>query len=143
MRYILFIAAVLAVLAGGCEADQVNFLNPRHMRYIPDTVVFKCVPDPDNPEDARRLKYDIPWQSGGVQGVDAGLPLDYRIVGIRCGEADREAAQQFYMTEIEAQVALPCRHSVPAGTYTFTIEFRNEGGRNRTVLYDALTIIME
>lgn len=143
MKYILFITALLAVLAGGCEADQVGYLNSGHMRYDPDTIRFKCVLDPENPEDARILKYNFPLQSGGLQGVDASLPLDYRIVGIECEETNREAAKQFYMTEIEARLALPCRHSVPPGAYTFTMEYWNEGGRNKVVLYRALTVIME
>lgn len=143
MKYILWIAVLFTAVLYGCEADQVNFLNVEHTMYVPDSVVFKTVPDPDDPEDTRRIEFGIPWQSGGLQGIDAGLPLDYRITGIECEEAGREASKQFYMSGINGIIELPYDHTVPPGKYVFTIELSNEGGRNKAVLYRALTIIVE
>lgn len=144
MRYIIFIAAIVAFITGGCAADQVNYLNTEHTMYAPDTVVFKSVLDPDDWDDARRAEFEIPWQSSGLQGVDAGLPLDYRIVSVRCDNpANGKFTDQFYMTAVNGVIGLPLKHTVPLGKYTFSVELSNECGRNRAILHDALTIIIE
>lgn len=144
MRTILiFVAIVLFILHTGCEARQVNYLNRENAMYLPDTVVFQSELNPENATDARRIEFKIPWQSGTLQGLEGGFPMRYRIVNIRCEQGYEEARKQFYMDEGDSRVKLPFDHSVPEGKYTFSVEVSNEGGRNKCLFENGLTIIME
>lgn len=144
MRTILiFVAIVLFILHAGCEARQVNYLNRENAMYLPDTVVFQAELNPDHPADARRIEFKIPWQSGTLQGLEGGFPRAYCIVGIQCEQGYEEARKQFYMDEGDSRVKLPYDHSVPCGYYTFSVEVSNEGGRNKCLFENGLTIIVE
>lgn len=143
MKYLLFvIALIIMCLCISCEAGQVNFLDLQQARYKPDTAYFQAILDPDNGVDARRLEFNLPFETGAIQGIEGGFPREYRIVRIDCDAAHAEAAGQFYLRPT-GRVTLDCKHSVPPGLYTFSIEVSNENGRNSGIIDKAVTIVVK
>lgn len=138
---IVIIAAFVIILAG-CEADQVNYLRLDHARFNPDTVYFKSVLDPADPGDARRIKFEIPFETGSLEGIEGGFPLAFSIYDVLCEEGNRAAIPQFYLG-IMGKISLPWNHTVPCGCYTFSVEVSNEGGRNNEVLKNAVTVVVK
>ena len=141
MKNILIVIMAAFILAG-CEAGQVNYLRLEHARYNPDTVYFKSVLDPADPGDARRIKYEIPFETGSLEGIEGGFPLAFSICDAVCEEGNRAAIPQFYLG-IMGKISLPWNHTVPCGCYTFRVEVSNEGGRNSGVLENAVTIVVK
>ena len=143
MRIMIFLAGITVFfLLTGCTPDQINQLDVRHGRYVPDTVYFKVSLDTTDLEDARRARFEIPWETGTLEGVEGGFPREYWIVRIECEEKNRTAAQQFTMG-YGGRVWLPTYHQVPIGAYTFDIGVSNEKGKNKEVLKGVVTIIIE
>ena len=144
MKNICYIVGVVVALSAlGCEADKVGFLDCWHAMYVPDSTGFKSVLNPDDPEDARRVEFQIPYQSAGLQGVEGSGPIAYRILRIDCEPANREAAGQFYMSVVNGVIELPYDHTVPPGLYVFTIELSNENRKNVRILESCLKITVE
>ena len=139
--------SIVSLLSGifilSCEADQVGYLITHHARYAPDTVVFQSVLNPDNPADARRIEFEIPWQSPDIQGIEGTLPRSYRLLRMECDNYHPEAVSQFRISDINAVIQLPYNHTVPPGRYVFSIEISNENRRNIRQVNSALTIIIE
>lgn len=142
MKY-FHVITILILFITGCSPAQIGFLDTRNARYIPDTAVFKSVLDPGNFEDARRIQFEIPWESSGIQGIDGTNPKEYKIVRVDCDVASLHATGQFYLSNIYGRIALPYNHTVPPGRYVFSVEISNEKGRNSDVMEKALTVIIK
>lgn len=114
------------VLATGCDHTTVGYLDVRNAGYRPDTVYFKAVLDPEDPEDARRIQFEIPWQTTSLEGVEGTLPITYQIRNIVCKQGQEEATRQFRMIR-KGVIELPWNHTVPRGDYVFNLQISNEG----------------
>lgn len=137
MKRLILISLTLLFLYS-CEKQEIGYLDTTNAVYVPDSVVFHTL-NPEDPEDARTIKFEIPFQSQGIQGVQGTLPISYSIARI---ESDKESAaflNQFKLSG-KAQIELPFNHTVPAGRYIFSIRVNNEG---RTADLDsAITVII-
>lgn len=134
---------LLGILAGlvletGCDHTTVGCLDVRNAGYRPDTVYFKAVLEPEDPEDAWRIQFEIPWQTTPLEGVEGTLPITYQIRNIVCEQGQEEAARQFRMIR-KGVIELPWNHTVPRGDYVFSLQISNEG---RSFAKDSLMTII-
>lgn len=135
---ILFIAALFM---GACNEDDYGYLDTRNIGYMPDTVVFKAVLDPEAEEDVRRMEFDIPWQSSSLQGIQGTAPVLYSIARIVPDKpVTPEILSQFRLTG-KGIIELPCNHTVPVGRYGFSIKI--EAGSRADITGDILTVIVK
>ena len=67
------------LLYGGCQDVKVGYLFTHNAKYNPDSVVFKANLDDANDDDAHRKKFEIPWQSQSLEGVQGTNPIRYSI----------------------------------------------------------------
>lgn len=110
----------------GCDHTPIGYLDVRNAVYHPDTVYFKAVLNPEDPEDVRRIQFEIPWQTTTIEGVEGTLPIIYQIRSIACKQGQEEAERQFRMIR-KGVIELPWNHTVPPGNYIFNLQLSNEG----------------
>lgn len=135
----VILAAIIFFLISGCEKQEIGYLDVTNAAYIPDSVVYKAVLNPDDPEDAHRIKFEIPFQSPAIQQIQGTLPITYSIHRIDCDNGAEDAAGQFSM-EGKGKIKLPFNHTVPAGKYIISMDVSNEGHFH--TLDSVLTIII-
>ena len=87
-------------------------------------MVVKAVLDPV--EDERQIKFEIPWQSAPIEGVQGTFPMVYSIKSVASDNGHPEVASQFTVAR-KGVIELPWNHTVPPGRYVFTLEVSNEG----------------
>lgn len=140
MKRMLKLLGILAglVLGTGCDHTTVGYLDVRNAGYRPDTVYFKAVLNPEYPEEARRIQFEIPWQTTPIEGVQGTLPISYQIRSIVCKQGQEEAIRQFRMIR-KGVIELPWDHTVPRGDYIFNLQISNEG---RSLAKDSLITII-
>ena len=138
MNKLLFIILIYGLIQS-CGKQEIGYLETINSAYIPDSVVFKAALDPAIPADAQRIKFEIPFQSQGIQGIQGTLPISYSIARIECSNGATDKLGQFGMVG-KAQIKLPFNHTVPAGRYVISVSVRNEG--HISVLDSALTVII-
>ena len=136
----IMLLMILCASVYGCAKQEIGYLNVSEAEYLPDTVVFKTVLNPDDPDDARRIKFGIPYISQRIQKIQGTLPIRYSIARIGCDAENSAYLEQFRLTG-KAQVRLPFDHTVPAGSYVFSIAVMNEG--HSAVLDSALTVVLK
>lgn len=131
-------------LISACEADQIGFLDIRNIAYPETIVIFKSTLDPDNPDDARRIQYHIPWQTLPVEGVEASTIPVYNIERIDTEKGDKTLAiAQFTINPGSGVISLPWDHSLPVGEYTFSIGVSNEKRANFKIAESIITVIIQ
>lgn len=64
----------------GCQDVTVGYLMTSNATYTPDSMVVKAVLDPV--EDERQIKFEIPWQSAPIEGVQGTFPMVYSIKSV-------------------------------------------------------------
>lgn len=130
MKKIKLIMQVLGILFSvlifpvGCHKVTVGYLETQNAIYIPDSMVVKSVLDEQ--EDIDRIRYQIPWQSTSIEGVQGTMPIRYSIRSIVGDRITPEVIEQFRMVR-KGIVELPWDHSVPPGEYIINIRIANEG----------------
>ena len=108
----------------GCQDVTVGYLMTSNATYTPDSMVVKAVLDPV--EDERQIKFEIPWQSAPIEGVQRTFPMVYSIKSVASDNGHPEVASQFTVAR-KGVIELPWNHTVPPGRYVFTLEVSNEG----------------
>lgn len=123
--YRLMMVVLLSVTVQmGCQDVTVGYLRTENAKYVPDTMLVKSVLDPA--EDAQQIKFETPWQSTSINGVQGTFPIRYEIRSIQCDNGHPEAASQIQMIK-RGVVMLPWNHTVPPGRYVINIRVSNEG----------------
>lgn len=120
----IILLAFVIVSVVCCQDITVGYLMTTNAAYTPDTMVVKAVLDPV--EDARQIKFEIPWQSVSIEGVQGTSPMVFSIKSVACDNGHPEAASQFTVAR-KGVIELPWNHTVPPGRYVFTLEVSNEG----------------
>ncbi len=133
------ITAVLFFALQGCE-DKAGFLFTENAGYTPDSVEFKAELNPELPEDSRRIEFEIPWQSQGIQGVDGTPPIEYSISRVE-PEVPEADLTQFTINRGSGVLELPYNHTLPTGRYRISLYVSNI--RNKIELPSVLTIIIK
>lgn len=141
MKTILtLVAAILFFgLLNSCE-EQEGFLLTKDAGYTPDSVVFKAMLNPEIADDAKRIKFQIPWQSQGIQGTDGTPPIEYAISRIDT-EVEGVDVKQFSINRGSGVIELPYDHTLTAGAYVISLYVSNIWGR--VELPSAIKIIIE
>lgn len=137
----LLISLIIAVIFS-CEKQEVGYLRTQDVSYTPDSLVVKARLDPEDANDAKIMKYEIPWQSQEIEGVQGTSPITYAIKSIRtdAGNAPMDIASQFKIVR-KGVVQIPFDHTIPIGRYTIGIMIRNV---NRVVDKDSIfTVIVQ
>ena len=78
-------------------------------------------------EDYTRSKYNIPWTSTSIEGVDGTLPIYVSIKDIRTEDGDSEKMRSVLTVNGSGMLSIPCHHDIPVGRYVISLNFRNEG----------------
>lgn len=79
-------------------------------------------------EDRERVKWNIPWVSNPIEGVQGTPQIFVTIKGIReeSGESVVEALEQIKVYG-DGTFEVPLQHTIPVGRYVISLNFRNEG----------------
>ncbi|MCC8173214.1 MAG: hypothetical protein LIO65_02120 [Odoribacter sp.] len=127
MKQKITIICTLLILVGyiiiGYNNQTIGYLQTDNAQYVPDTVWVKAVLDENEAEDKKRMEFEIPWQSGTMEGVQGTAPIVYSIHSI---VPHLEATNQFSMIG-KGMVELPYNHTIPVGAYTISVQIENEG----------------
>lgn len=121
--YIIFLMGIVAA----CNSVPVGYLDAANGVYTPDSLVIKSVMNPDDPEDAKRIEFQIPWQSNPIQGV-AGTPqLQFCITAV-VDESGNPAADVLSQITLvgKARITVGYDHTIPAGRYKLDLKVNNE-----------------
>lgn len=121
-----------------CHHVTVGYLETENAVYIPDSMVVKS--SLDAVEDENRIKFEIPWQSTSIEGIQGTMPIRYAITKIEGENNLPEISGQFRMVR-KGVIELPWDHTVPPGRYIVSIEIFNEGYTHR--LDSVYTVIVE
>ena len=113
-----------ALLYGGCKDVKVGYLFTHNAKYNPDSVVFK--------------KFEIPWQSQSLEGVQGTNPIRYSIERIDSDHNGPEILSQFSAVQ-KGIIQLPWNHTVPQGKYIISLRISNEG---YSVVLDSMIIVI-
>ena len=127
-----------ALLYGGCKDVKVGYLFTHNAKYNPDSVVFKAYLDEANDDDAPRKKFEIPWQSQSLEGVQGTNPIRYSIERIDSDHNGPEILSQFSAVQ-KGIIQLPWNHTVPQGKYIISLRISNEG---YSVVLDSMIIVI-
>lgn len=92
-------------------------------------------------EDYTRSKYDIPWTSTSIEGVDGTLPIFATIKEIKSEDGDVEKMRSVLTVNGAGIFSVPCHHEIPAGRYIISLTFTNEGYSKN--VEDCFTIIVK
>ena len=127
-----------ALLYSGCKDVKVGYLFTHNAKYNPDSVVFNAYLDEANDDDAHRTKFEIPWQSQSLEGVQGTNPIRYSIERIDSDHNDPEILNQFSAVQ-KGIIQLPWNHTVPQGKYIISLRISNEG---YSVVLDSMIIVI-
>lgn len=123
--YKLFVIVLLLVIVQiGCQDVTVGYLRTENAKYSPDTMEIKAILDPV--EDARRIQFEIPWQSTSIEGVSGTSPIRYEIREIECDHGDVDSGSQIQMVR-KGVLLVPYNHTMKPGRYMIHIRIWNEG----------------
>ena len=139
MKYTWIITLLTTLMYCGCDDVKVGYLFTQNAKYTPDSVVFKANLDEANPDDAHRKKFEIPWQSQPVDGIQGTNPIHYTIERIYPDNDNPEILNQFSTVQ-KGVIQLPWNHTVPQGKYIVSLRVSNEG--YTVVLDSVLTVIV-
>lgn len=139
-RIVILVVSAFFIFIWGCEEQEIGYLDTTHAEYIPDSVVFKAVLDPDNRQDAQKIKFEVPFQSPSMQKVSGSPVVEYQIDRIDCNDGVKDAVNQFGIRG-KGIIELPYNHTVPVGRYIFSIRVSNEGHSH--VLDSVLTVVVQ
>lgn len=114
----------IPLLCSRCHEVTVGYLETENAIYAPDSMVVKSILD--TAEDAKRIKFTIPWQSTSIEGVQGTMPIRYSIRQIEGENIRPDITEQFRMIR-KGVIELPWNHTVPPGRYVISIRIANEG----------------
>jgi hypothetical protein len=114
-----------ATFALSCHDQTVGFLQTEVAEYTPDSLVVKAQLDAQLDKD--RIKFQYPWMTPAIEGVDGTLPMTYEITGVDNMTGNGTLMKTALTIRGNGIMSLPWDHQVPAGRYYITITIANEG----------------
>lgn len=126
-KKILYLIMFVGCFAA-CNNIPVGFLDAANGEYTPDSLVIKGKLDPENPADADRIKFAIPWQSNPIQGVDGTPQLVFSVTSVADPEGvpQPDVQKQIYLVGAKARITVANDHTIPAGRYILDMKVENE-----------------
>ena len=146
MRSIIWILFV-AVLTS-CQDVTIGFLNIEKAGYEIDSLEGKeyeeyidmgfdpesCIEMGIYPtleigggEDYTRDKYNIPWTSTPIEGVDGTAPIYVSIKSVTSNDGDAGKLKAVLTVKGDGMLNVSCHHDIPVGRYVISLTFSNEG----------------
>lgn len=78
-------------------------------------------------EDYTRDKYNIPWTSTPIEGVDGTAPILVSIKSVASNDGDAGKLKAVLTVKGDGMLNVPCHHDIPVGRYVISLTFSNEG----------------
>lgn len=128
MKYMLLLwIGVLGVMSA-CHETTEGFLLTENASYAPnDTLYIRKTLDPK--EDAVRIKYNAPWVTLNVQGVEGTDPIIYSVESVISDKGTKAA--EVFREKLEIQgggiMRYPLKNEAELGTYKVFVRVTNRG----------------
>lgn len=132
----------LIIATYSCEKQETGYLRTQDASYTPDSLTIKALLNPEDVNDAKIIKYEIPWQSTEIEGIQGTSPITYGIQSIHTdkGSVSHDIASQFQMVR-KGIIQIPYNHTIPIGRYSIDIVISNI---NRTIEINSIyTVIVQ
>ena len=137
MRYILIIFAAVCFLLPSCEDHQVGYLSTEYAKYSPDTLLVE-----KDIDDANRLKFNIPWLSLPMEGVEGTAPIMFSIKEVKSNTSiNIDEFLKYVNVRGNGIFEVDLDHQLLSGRYLITLQAKNEGHTH--LIPDIFTIIVE
>ena len=78
-------------------------------------------------EDYTRDKYNIPWTSTPIEGVDGTAPIYVSIKSVTSNDGDAGKLKAVLTVKGDGMLNVSCHHDIPVGRYVISLTFSNEG----------------
>ena len=78
-------------------------------------------------EDYMRDKYNIPWTSTPMEGVDGTAPIYVSVKSVTSNDGDPEKLKAVLTVKGNGMLNVPCHHDIPVGRYVISLNLSNEG----------------
>jgi len=92
-------------------------------------------------EDYTRDKYNIPWTSTPIEGVDGTTQIYVSIKDIKTTTGNAEKMWEYLKVYGDGTFEVPLEHDIPTGHYLISLNFKNEGYSKD--VNDCFTIIVK
>lgn len=90
--------------------------------------------------DYTRVKYNIPWTSTPIEGIEGSDPIYCNIKSITSVDGDVEKLLDCISIRGDGTISVPVKNGVPVGRYVISLNFSNEGWSKD--VNDCFTIIV-
>lgn len=117
--------ALLGLHLMGCDKIQEGYMDDSQISYTPDSLVIKA--ELDEIEDADRIKFQIPYTSGGIDGIDGTPPITYIIKRIDSDNGFK-AAEKYISVKANGAYEVTYNHQMPRGIYPISLYIKNVHG---------------
>lgn len=77
--------------------------------------------------DYTRVKYDIPWASTPIEGIEGSAPIYCKIKSITSEDGDIAKLQECIRVRGDGTFEVPVINDIPVGRYVISLNFTNEG----------------
>ncbi|MCB6974719.1 MULTISPECIES: hypothetical protein [Butyricimonas] len=77
--------------------------------------------------DYTRVKYNIPWASTPIEGIEGSAPIYCKIKSITSEDGDVSKLQECIRVRGDGTFEVPVINDVPVGRYVLSLNFTNEG----------------
>ena len=128
--------------------DEPGIPNPEYQKlldegYSPDEIAnwYGITERLNAGEDYNRSKWQYPWVSVPVEGLNGTPPIYVTIKDIKTETGDAVKMKQYLKVRNNGIFELPLEFDVPAGRYVISLTFTNEG-RSQDV-DDCFTVIVK
>ena len=91
--------------------------------------------------DTDRGRYDIPWVSTQIQGVEGTNPIYVTITRVTTDTGNVDKLLEYITVRSDGTFTVPCRHDIPIGRYKISLNFRGPG--HEVDFEDIFTVIVK
>lgn len=109
------------------------------MEFLHDIGVYEEI-ESKGP-DTDRSRYDIPWVSTQIQGVEGTNPIFVTISNVTTDTGDVDKLLENITVRSDGTFTIPCRHDIPVGRYKISLNFRGPG--HEAAFEDIFTVIVK
>lgn len=142
MRNLIIVFIVITWLGSGCRDITVGYLLTEGASYNPDTLIIKSENTLDaKGEDYTRVKWEQPWVSTQIEGIEGTSPIIVSIKSITSEQGNADKLWKALSVRGNGIFEVPLHHDVPVGRYVISLNFSNEGYSKD--VNDCFTIIVK
>ena len=124
MRYLYILLGIMVLSA--CHDMKIGYLEVDAVKYDPNVMVVKKVLDPNDREDADRIKYGSHWVSSEMQGLLGTEPIKIAIEQVKSEDGDVTRFLEETVVRGNGTFDIPLYTKIPVGTYVVSLQVSNE-----------------